>query len=65
MRAAELKQKSTTELKAELVENLKEQFKLRMQKAANQLSRPSEVKRVRRQIARIKTVLAQKQAAGE
>lgn len=65
MKAAELKQKSAVELKAELVENLKEQFKLRMQKAAGQLSRPSEVKRVRREIARIKTVLAQKQAAGE
>ena len=65
MKAAELKQKTAAELKAELLENLKEQFKLRMQKAAGQLSRPSEVKRVRRQIARIKTVLAQKQAAGE
>ncbi|MGB3919440.1 50S ribosomal protein L29 [Thiothrix litoralis] len=65
MNAAELKQKSATELKSELMENLKEQFKLRMQKAAGQLSRPSEVKRVRRQIARIKTVLAQKQVAGE
>ncbi len=65
MKAAELKQKTADELKVELVENLKEQFKLRMQKAAGQLSRPSEVKRVRRQIARIKTVLAQKQATGE
>lgn len=65
MKAAELKQKSAIDLKSELLENLKEQFKLRMQKAAGQLSRPSEVKRVRRQIARIKTVLAQKQAAGE
>ena len=53
MKAAELKQKTADELKVELVENLKEQFKLRMQKAAGQLSRPSEVKRVRRQIARI------------
>lgn len=65
MKAAELRQKSTAELKAELVEHLKEQFKLRMQKATNQLARSSEVKRVRRQIARIKTVLAEKQAAGE
>jgi len=65
MKTAELKQKSATDLKAELLENLKEQFNLRMQKAAGQLSRPSEVKRVRRQIARIKTVLAAKQAAGE
>ena len=65
MKAVERKQKSADELKTELVENLKEQFKLRMHKAAGQLSRPSEVKRVRREIARIKTVLAEKQAAGE
>lgn len=65
MKAAELRQKSAAELKEELVENLKEQFKLRMQKAAGQLSQPSEVKRVRRQVARIKTLLAEKQAAGE
>jgi len=65
MKVAELRQKSAAELKAELIENLKEQFKLRMQKAAGQLSRPSEVKRVRRQIARIKTIIAQQQVAGK
>ncbi|MBK8452055.1 MAG: 50S ribosomal protein L29 [Thiofilum sp.] len=65
MKAAELRNKSVAELQTELTENLKEQFKLRMQQASGQLSRPSEVKRVRREIARIKTVLAQKSSAGE
>jgi len=65
MKAADLRGKSVDELKTELTEVLGEQFKLRMQQAAGQLSRPSEVKRVRRQIARIKTIMAEKQVAGE
>lgn len=65
MNAAEMREKTVEELKAELTENLKEQFKLRMQQAAGQLSRPSEMKRVRRQVARIKTILAEKSVAGE
>lgn len=65
MKASELRNKSVAELQTELTENLSEQFKLRMQQASGQLSRPSEVKRVRHQIARIKTILAQKARAGE
>ncbi|WP_020394109.1 50S ribosomal protein L29 [Thiolinea disciformis] len=65
MKAADLRNKSEAELATELTENYKEQFKLRMQQAAGQLSRPSEVKRVRREIARIKTVLSEKQVAGK
>lgn len=65
MRAAELREKTSAELSAELTENYKEQFKLRMQQAAGQMARSSEVKRVRREIARIKTVLSEKQRAGE
>lgn len=65
MKAAELRTKSEEELTTELTENLKEQFKLRMQQAAGQLSRPSEVKRVRLEIARIKTILSEKQVAGK
>ena len=64
MKAAELRQKSVDELKSELTENLKEQFKLRMQQAAGQLARTSEVKRVRREIARINTILSEKKVAG-
>ena len=64
MKAAELREKSAIELSAELTENYKEQFKLRMQQAAGQMARSSEVKRVRREIARIKTILSEKQRAG-
>ena len=65
MKTEELRQKSVDELKSELTENLKEQFKLRMQQAAGQLSRPSDVKRVRLEIARIKTILSEKKVAGK
>ena len=60
MKASELREKSVEELTAELIESRKEQFSLRMQQSTGQLSRPSEVKRVRRQIARIKTIINEK-----
>lgn len=63
MNAAELRQKNSAELDKLLQDLKREQFNLRMQKGTGQLSKPSEVRRVRRDIARIKTVLA-KQAAG-
>ena len=44
MKASELRQKSTDELSAELLESLKEQFVFRMQRATGQLTRPSEIK---------------------
>ncbi len=62
MNATELRGKSSDELGVELIENLKEQFGLRMQQAAGQLEKPSEMKRVRRNIARIKTIQAQAKA---
>ncbi len=61
MKASELRGKSIDELQAELIENLKEQFGLRMQRAAGQLEKPSEMKRVRRTIARIKTLIVERQ----
>ena len=64
MKTSELRSKSTEELSAELIENLKEQFALRMQQAAGQLERPSEMKRVRRTIARIKTLITEAEKAG-
>ena len=64
MKASELRQKSTDELSAELLESLKEQFVFRMQRATGQLTRPSEMKKVRRKIARIKTVINEMQATG-
>jgi len=57
MKATELRQKSKDELNQSLVELSKEQFNLKMQKGTNQLSRPDKVKSVRRDIARIKTIL--------
>ncbi len=60
-KAAELRGQARGDLEKQLLELLKEQFNLRMQKGNGQLSRPSQVKTVRRQIARIKTVLAEQQ----
>ena len=65
MKASELREKSVEELTAELIENRKEQFGLRMQQSTGQLTRPSEMKRVRRQIARIKTIIKEQQSAGK
>ncbi|MFZ0470937.1 MAG: 50S ribosomal protein L29 [Thiogranum sp.] len=65
MNANELRQKSADELKQELDGLLREQFNLRMQKGTGQLSRPDQVKKVRRNIARIKTVMNEKASAGE
>lgn len=60
----DLKGKTTDELKAALVDLKKEQFNLRFQKANGQLTNTSQVTKVRRQIARVKTFAAAK-TAGE
>ncbi|MEA2080904.1 MAG: 50S ribosomal protein L29 [Pseudomonadota bacterium] len=65
MSANDLRQKTAAELKLELDSLLREQFNLRMQKGSGQLSRPDQVKKVRRNIARIKTVQNEKAKAGE
>jgi large subunit ribosomal protein L29 len=65
MNANDLRQKTAAELAAELDTLLREQFNLRMQKGTGQLSRPDQVRKVRRNIARIKTVLNEKAKAGE
>ncbi len=65
MKADELRKKDVSALKAELLEQRKEQFNLRMQQATGQLARPDQMKRVRRAVARIKTVLNEKTKAGE
>jgi large subunit ribosomal protein L29 len=62
MKAVELHQKSVEELKAELTALLKAQFSLRMQHATGQLAKPSELNRVRKDIARVHTIMAQKAA---
>ena len=59
MNAAELRKKNNEELNKLLLELRREQFNLRMQKGSGQLGKPSEISRVRRDIARIKTVMAE------
>ena len=56
----ELKSQSAAELKQQLVEAKKELFNLRFQNATNQLDNTSRIKEVRRNIARIQTVITQK-----
>jgi len=60
MTAKELNEKSVDELKVELLALLKEQFNLRMQNATGQLSSSAQLKKVRRTIARVKTIIRQK-----
>lgn len=62
MKAQDLKDKSVEELNAELLAQLEAQFKLRMQKSTGQLNETHLLRQTRRDIARIKTVLAQKAA---
>ena len=63
MKAAELRNKNEQELRAELVELRREQFNLRMQRGTGQLGNPARFKEVRRDIARVNTVLREKARA--
>ena len=58
----DLKAKSAAELNNELVAAMKELFNLRFQNATNQLDNTARIKEVRKNIARIQTVIAQKNA---
>jgi len=60
MDAKELRSKSEQELREELHALLKEQFNLRMQKAIGQAARTDQFKKVRRNIARVKTIMNEK-----
>lgn len=59
-KAAQLRGRKPEELQTLLVDLLREQFNLRMQKGSGQLGNPSRFKAVRREIARLKTVLNEK-----
>ena len=59
MKASELREKSVEELQQELVELRREQFNLRMQQATGQLNHHHEHGRVRKDIARVKTVMTE------
>ena len=65
MKARELRGQSPAELRETLHELLKEQFNLRMQQGSGQMARPHLMQEVRRNIARIKTVMNEHSKAGQ
>jgi large subunit ribosomal protein L29 len=64
MKAGDLRQQTNDQLKEQLVSLKKEQFNLRFQKATGQLENTRRISEVRRDIARILTVLHQKRSTG-
>lgn len=62
MKASELKTKTPDELTSELTSLKKEQFNLRFQRASGQLENTARVRQVRRDIAKIKTIIGQQAA---
>jgi large subunit ribosomal protein L29 len=60
MKASELRTKSEADLGKELNELLKAQFSMRMQLATQQLTNTSDIKKVRRDIARVRTLIGEK-----
>ena len=63
MKASELRAKDMAQLNQELNDLLKAQFSLRMQIATQQLTNNSQLKKTRRDIARVRTIIAQKAAS--
>ena len=63
MKAAELREKTAEELQTILLEELRGQFNLRMRKGTGQLDKPSEMKKTRRNIARLHTLINEKKTA--
>ena len=59
MNAKDLRQKSAAELKEELLKLRREQFNLRMAQASGQVTKPDQFTKVRRTVARLKTVLGE------
>lgn len=64
MNATDMRGKTAAELRKELTSLLREEFNLRMQKVTGQLARPHQFKRIRRDIARVKTVMNEQAKAG-
>ena len=62
MNASELRKMDQAQLKAELLDLLREQFNLRMQRASGQMSKGHLLRNVRRNIARVKTLMNEKKA---
>jgi large subunit ribosomal protein L29 len=65
MKAKELRKMTDEEINQELLALLREQFNMRMQKGVGQASRNHQFSRVRRDIARVKTILKERAAVGE
>jgi large subunit ribosomal protein L29 len=64
MKASELREKSVAELQAELQELFKSQFNYRMQKSTGQLAQFHLIGEVKRDIARVKTIITEKEKSG-
>jgi large subunit ribosomal protein L29 len=64
MKASEIREKSLNELKEELLRLRREAFNLRMQRASGQLPQSHLLKETRRDIARVKTIMKEKQPNG-
>ena len=62
MKATDLREKSVEQLNEQLLDLLRDQFNLRMQKATGQLTQSHLLSQVKRDIARVKTVLKQQKA---
>ena len=65
MKASDVRTKSADQLKDELIKLKKEQFNLRFQVATGQLEKTARAKEIRRDIARVKTILREKAVAGK
>ena len=63
MKILELRDKTNEELQSLLLEELRSQFNLRMRKGTGQLDKPSEIKKTRRNIAKIYTILNENKAS--
>lgn len=61
MKAAEIRKMTTAELEAKLLDLKKDLFMLRMQHATNQLDNPVRIQTVKKDIARVKTILREKE----
>lgn len=65
MNTSEMKAKTDVELRGELDNLLQEQFSLRMQKGMGQMTNVNELRRVRRDIARVRTIMTEKTTEGK
>ena len=65
MKATEVRKMSAAELDAKLLDLKKDLFQLRLQHATNQLENPVRISEVKRDIARVKTIIREQQLAGQ